>query len=198
MIKYSKKTDSCYDTKLNYKSLPADVIDITDEDHQEFMGNGKAQGKERVKGVYPFQFKAIAETSKDMTQEGFSKQFEAATEVDTDKYDDSELQLRVNELSDKIESEKYDDSELQLKVKELSGKIESLSSEMHKISSEMHRMLSEICKIKHNKDKGDAIINLKLDSMQKEINSNRKESGYKIDVVEQKLNKIKGVKKWRA
>jgi len=83
-------------------------------------------------------------------------------------YDDSEIKLQIKQLSDKVPAS-YDDSDLRNIIKELSQKVESLSIELTK-----ERQVSV--------------------SLKKEINSNRKESGNKIDTVEQRLNKIKRIK----
>lgn len=79
-------------------------------------------------------------------------------------YDDSELVERLIELENKKQPT-YDDSALILSIKELNNSVSKLSSEFGSIKT--------------------SVI-----SMQKETRSNRKEAGFKIDVVEQKINKL--------
>jgi hypothetical protein len=61
MIKYSPKNHACYNTRLLYKELPDDLIEITEAEHQVFMGNSTPEGKKLVTGIYPFKFEDIPE-----------------------------------------------------------------------------------------------------------------------------------------
>ena len=79
-------------------------------------------------------------------------------------YDDSALIDRVEAIESK-EQPAYDDSALIGAIKELNSSLSKLSSEFESIKS--------------------SVI-----SIQKETRSNRKEAGFKIDVVEQKINKM--------
>jgi len=79
-------------------------------------------------------------------------------------YDDSALIDRVEAIESK-EQPAYDDSALIGAIKELNSSLSSLASEFESIKS--------------------SVI-----SIQKETRSNRKEAGFKIDVVEQKINKM--------
>jgi hypothetical protein len=67
MIKYSAKKHSCYDTSLPYKDLPEDLIEITKEEHDVFMGEGLPEGKQLAMGVYPFEFEDLPETDPSVT-----------------------------------------------------------------------------------------------------------------------------------
>ena len=59
MIKYSAKKHACYDTSLEYKILPDDLIEITAEEHSLFMGNDLPAGKRLITNKYPFKLKNI-------------------------------------------------------------------------------------------------------------------------------------------
>lgn len=61
MIKYSATEHACYDTDLKYTSIPDDLIEITEEEHQKFMGNNTPDGKQIVANVYPFEFEDVPE-----------------------------------------------------------------------------------------------------------------------------------------
>ncbi len=63
MIKYSAKNHACYDTALNYKSLPDDLVEITTEEHKTFMGENIPDGKRLIEAAYPFAFEDIPEST---------------------------------------------------------------------------------------------------------------------------------------
>jgi len=65
MIKYSAKSHACYDTSLNYSELPSDLVEITQEEHQVFMGASLPDGKQLKINCYPFKFEDIPDPTPD-------------------------------------------------------------------------------------------------------------------------------------
>ena len=90
-------------------------------------------------------------------------------------FNDEQLKLSIKELNDKLNLIKksipvaYDDSNVNYEVNNLKEIIKKQSNE----TAELKKAMA---------------------SMQKEIRSNRKEAGYKIDVVEQKINTFTEIK----
>lgn len=58
MIYYSKQTDRIYDSGI-HDNIPNDVIEISNREKNEHMGNLNPEGKRRVKNVYPFEFEDV-------------------------------------------------------------------------------------------------------------------------------------------
>ncbi len=54
MIKYSAVEHACYNTLLNYKVLPTDLIVITSADYDIFRGESITEGQQLIKNAYPF------------------------------------------------------------------------------------------------------------------------------------------------
>jgi len=103
---------------------------------------------------------------------------------ETKRYDDSDLVKKIDDLAKSIPAE-YDDSEIKLSIKsikfpepevyddtKLIERIRSFEDEVERVEAELKLLKSSAA------------------SNQKEIRSNRKESSYKIDVVEQKINRL--------
>ena len=67
MIKYSAIEHACYDTKLNYKNLPDDLVEISIEEHKYFTVGISEDGKQLKKHLYPFTFEDTPDkTSEDL------------------------------------------------------------------------------------------------------------------------------------
>ena len=106
-------------------------------------------------------------------------------------YDDSSLSERISNLSER-KSAAYDDAQIKSKIKDLTAMIE----DVYKIISPEYddTKLKESGVLLDNKLNAlhDGVRTLMSESLssKKEIDSNRKEAGYKIDVIEQKFNKL--------
>ncbi|AFC22447.1 hypothetical protein F353_gp65 [Vibrio phage CP-T1] len=65
MYKYSETTDYIYLSELNYQNLPGDLVNITKEEVDIYLGNNVPSGKRRVKNSYPFVLEDIPQPSVD-------------------------------------------------------------------------------------------------------------------------------------
>lgn len=65
MIKYSATHHTCYDMTFDYKVLPGDLVEITKEEHQLFMGNGIEEGKRLKANKHPFALEDIPEPTEE-------------------------------------------------------------------------------------------------------------------------------------
>ena len=99
-------------------------------------------------------------------------------------YDDSAIKKQIKLVEDKIPSA-YDDLNLKLEIKRIEKSIPGKYDDSN-VNYEVNN-LKEIIETQSNET---AELKKAMASMQKEIRSNRKEAGYKIDVVEQKINKL--------
>ena len=111
-------------------------------------------------------------------------------------YDDSKIKESVNELKGSIPSE-YNDSAIKRQLSDTMLKIEGLAIEMLDIKDAMQSgdELLAATLLKCDDLTGEvAALKTSSAANQKEIRSNRKEAGFKIDVVEQKLNNITEIK----
>ena len=103
-------------------------------------------------------------------------------------YDDSLILKKIDKLS-KRKAAAYDDAELKSKVKDLTAMIPSEydDTKLKESGVLLDNKLNALAK---------AIEPLMSESLssKKEIDSNRKEAGYKIDVLEQKINKLTEIK----
>ncbi|HHB9680592.1 TPA: hypothetical protein ACOAY7_002975 [Vibrio cholerae] len=63
MYKYSETTDYIYLSELNYQNLPSDLVNITKEEVDIYLGNNIPSGKRRVKNSYPFVLEDIPQPS---------------------------------------------------------------------------------------------------------------------------------------
>ena len=106
-------------------------------------------------------------------------------------FDDSKLKQRlsaVEKISKKIPAQ-YDDSA----IKKQLSQIEALEHPAYN-DSDLKSLIKEIAKANILlKDELEAVKKSNV-SIQKEIRSNRKEAGFKIDVLEQKVNTLTEVK----
>ena len=103
-------------------------------------------------------------------------------------YDDSAIKKQIKLVEDKIPSA-YDDLNLKLEIKRIEKSIPGKYDDSN-VNYEVNN-LKEIIKKQSNET---AELKKAMASMQKEIRSNRKEAGYKIDVVEQKINTFTEIK----
>lgn len=77
MIKLSPSRWSCYDTSINYNSIPDDAIDITVSEHRIFMGEDWPEGRRLIRFRYPFEFEEIPPPSTDELKEQCKKDLES-------------------------------------------------------------------------------------------------------------------------
>jgi hypothetical protein len=103
-------------------------------------------------------------------------------------YDDSAIKKQIKLVEDKIPSA-YDDLNLKLEIKRIEKSIPGKYDDSN-VNYEVNN-LKEIIETQSNET---AELKKVMASMQKEIRSNRKEAGYKIDVVEQKINTFTEIK----
>ena len=101
-------------------------------------------------------------------------------------YDDSKIKESIKSLES---IKKYDDSELRDKIKSVDEKIHPEFDDKSILIS-----INKLLETTLSQSKEIAELKKAMASSQKEIRSNRKESGLKIDIVEQKLNRITEVK----
>ena len=72
MVKYSPTEHSCYDTNLNYSTLPEDLIELTKEEYETFWLTTPPEGKMLKVNTYPFEFEDF-EILKDKNLEVLAK-----------------------------------------------------------------------------------------------------------------------------
>jgi len=122
-------------------------------------------------------------------------------------YNDSEIKREIKNI--KLSIKDYDDSAIKKQIKLVEGKIPSayddskLNLEINKVQKSILPAYDDLAitnKVNDLKEtikaqgKETAELKKAMASMQKEIRSNRKEAGYKIDVVEQKINTFTEIK----
>ena len=110
-------------------------------------------------------------------------------------FNDEQLKLSIKELNDKLNLIKksipvaYNDSPIISALEKVKENIPEVYDDSN-VNYEVNN-LKEIIKKQSNET---AELKKAMASMQKEIRSNRKEAGYKIDVVEQKINTFTEIK----
>ena len=103
--------------------------------------------------------------------------------------------LELNKALPNI-SAPFNDEQLKLSIKNLNDKLNSIKKSIPvayddlAVNDEIDK-LKEIITLQNNET---SELKKAMASMQKEIRSNRKEAGYKIDVVEQKINTFTEIK----
>ena len=103
--------------------------------------------------------------------------------------------LELNKALPNI-SAPFSDEQLKLSIKELNDKLNLIKKSIPvayddlAVNDEIDK-LKEIITLQNNET---SELKKAMASMQKEIRSNRKEAGYKIDVVEQKINTMTEIK----
>jgi predicted nucleic acid-binding Zn-ribbon protein len=104
-------------------------------------------------------------------------------------FNDEQLKLSIKELDDKLNLIKksipvaYDDNHIIAAIEKVKKNIPEAYDDLA-VNDEIDK-LKEIITLQNNET---SELKKAMASMQKEIRSNRKEAGYKIDVVEQKIN----------
>ncbi len=108
-------------------------------------------------------------------------------------YDDSSLVKLIKKIDSKVIPAAYDDSGVIKLIKSVESKIKPQYDDakiidlIDNLEGKVAHLTAEIEELK-----------LQSESIKKEISSNRKEAGFKIDVIEQKLNKITEIEEWLA
>ena len=116
MFKYSELEHSCYNMSLNYKSLPSDLVSITNEDHNKYWVSKPPKGKVLTVG-YPFEFVDIPQKSND-------ELFELEIEALNNEYDKDMLSL-ANEYNIAVARDASTETE---KVLSARAKIDALDA----------------------------------------------------------------------
>ncbi|CAH9016896.1 conserved hypothetical protein [Vibrio phage 217E38-1] len=92
VIKYSPKNHACYDDRLNYASLPNDLVDISSDEHAYFISSER-EGKCLVRNKYPFEWESAPEPT--IEQLSITAQAEMINELNW-----CDLQIKLHQSSD--------------------------------------------------------------------------------------------------
>lgn len=134
------------------------------------------------------EIKNIKLSIKDYDDSAIKKQIKLVEDKIPSAYDDSNLKGEIKKLIKSMPAS-YDDLNLKLEIKRIEKSIPGKYDDSN-VNYEVNN-LKEIIETQSNET---AELKKAMASMQKEIRSNRKEAGYKIDVVEQKINTFTEIK----